>query len=90
MSISKTSQTKIFPKVDHITLTVKDFAKSKSFYKELFVDFFGGETALDELDVFGVRFGKGFMFGITPENPEFTNSKFNRYQVGLHHICFGA
>lgn len=53
----------------------------------MFVDFFGGETALDELDVFGVRFGKGFMFEIIPENPEFANSKFNCYQVGLHHFA---
>jgi hypothetical protein len=27
------------------------------------------------------------LFEISPENPEFIDSKFNRYQVGLHHFA---
>jgi hypothetical protein len=27
------------------------------------------------------------LFEISPENPEFVSSKFNRYQVGLHHFA---
>jgi catechol 2,3-dioxygenase-like lactoylglutathione lyase family enzyme len=82
MSISK-----IYPKVDHITLTVKDFQKSKDFYTQLFVDYLGGEVVLDFEDVFGIRFENGFMFEISTEKAEFKNSQFNRYQVGLHHFA---
>lgn len=82
-----TNQKNIFPRVDHIVLTTKDFEQSRILYTELFVNYFGGEVVLDEDDVFGVRFGGGFMIEIVPENPEFKNSKFNRYQVGLHHFA---
>lgn len=78
---------KLLPRIDHITLTVKDFEKSKEFYKSLFVDYLCGFVLLDTDDVFGVRFGSNFLFEISPENPEFAGSKFNRYQVGLHHFA---
>lgn len=79
--------TSISPKVDHITLTVKDFEKSKEFYTKLFGDYFGAEIVLDFEDVFGLRFIGGFMFEISLEHEEFKDSKFNRYQVGLHHFA---
>lgn len=75
------------PKVDHITLTVKDFQKSKEFYTKLFVNYLGANILLDEEKMFGVQFDSGFLFEITPENLEFKASKFNRYQVGLHHFA---
>ena len=78
---------KIYPRVDHITLTVKDFQKSKEFYTKLFVDCLCGEIVLDFEDVFGIRFEGGFMLEISVENPKFENSQFNRYQVGLHHFA---
>lgn len=78
---------KIFPRVDHITLTVKDFQQSKVLYNELFANYLGGEIVLDDFDVFGVRFASNFMIEIVPEKPEFKDSKFNRYQVGLHHFA---
>jgi catechol 2,3-dioxygenase-like lactoylglutathione lyase family enzyme len=77
----------IYPKIDHITLAVKDFDKSKIFYTDLFVNYFGGEIVLDDFDVFGVRFSSNFMFEIFPENNEFKESKFNKYKVGLHHFA---
>ncbi len=77
----------IYPRIDHITLTVKDFQKSKEFYTNLFVGYFGGEIVLNDIDVFGVRFSSNFMFEIFPENDEFKDSKFNKYQVGLHHFA---
>jgi catechol 2,3-dioxygenase-like lactoylglutathione lyase family enzyme len=81
------STAKVFPRVDHITLTVKDFEKSRSVYTELFVNHFGGEVVLDFEDVFGIRFNGNFMFEISAQHPEFKDSKFNRYQVGLHHFA---
>lgn len=81
------SQSKIYPKVDHITLTVKDFEKSKQFYTRLFVNYFGGEIVLDDFYVFGVRFSSNFMFAIFPESEEFKDSKFSKNQVGLHHFA---
>ena len=80
-------QPKILPRIDHITLTVKDFEQSKQFYKSLFVDYLGGFVRLDNKYVFGIRFENNFLFEISPENPEFIDSKFNRYQVGLHHFA---
>jgi catechol 2,3-dioxygenase-like lactoylglutathione lyase family enzyme len=80
-------QPKILPRIDHITLTVKDFEQSKQFYKSLFVDYLGGFVHLDNKYVFGIRFENNFLFEISPENPEFIDSKFNRYQVGLHHFA---
>jgi catechol 2,3-dioxygenase-like lactoylglutathione lyase family enzyme len=79
--------TPVLPRVDHITLTVKDFDQSKKFYTQLFVDFLGAKVLLDEDRVFGVQFESGFLFEICPENEEFETSKFNRYQVGLHHFA---
>jgi catechol 2,3-dioxygenase-like lactoylglutathione lyase family enzyme len=78
---------KVFPRVDHITLTVKDFEQSKVLYKYLFAKYLGGQIVLNEVDVFGVRFASNFMIEIVPENPKFKDSKFNRYQVGLHHFA---
>ncbi|MEI6728368.1 MAG: VOC family protein [bacterium] len=78
---------KISPRVDHITLTVKDFQKSKVLYNELFTNYLGGQIVLNEVDVFGVRFASNFMLEIVPENPEFKDSKFDRQQVGLHHFA---
>jgi catechol 2,3-dioxygenase-like lactoylglutathione lyase family enzyme len=80
-------QPKILPRIDHITLTVKDFEQSKQFYKSLFVDYLGGFVHLDNKYVFGIRFENNFLFEISPETPEFIDSKFNRYQVGLHHFA---
>ena len=77
----------IFPRVDHITLTVKDFEKSKEFYKKLFADYLGGSIALDSQYVFGIKFSNNFLFEVTPEHSEFIDSKFNRYQVGLNHFA---
>lgn len=77
----------IFPAIDHFTLTVKDFQKSKEFYTKLFVDYLGGSILLDDDNVFGIKFDSDFLFEISPEKPEFKDSKFNRYQVGLHHFA---
>lgn len=87
MPISQSSQPKTLPRIDHITFTVKDFEQSKQFYKSLFVDYLGGFVHLDNKYVFGIRFENNFLFEISPENPEFIDSKFNRYQVGLHHFA---
>jgi|694.fasta_scaffold40423_5 catechol 2,3-dioxygenase-like lactoylglutathione lyase family enzyme len=87
MPESQKPQTKILPRIDHITLNVKDFEKSKQFYKSLFVDYLGGFVHLDNQYVFGIRFENNFLFEISPENPDFAGSKFNRYQVGLHHFA---
>ena len=81
------SSHKIYPRVDHATLTVKDFQISKEFYTQLFVNYFGGKVVLDFEDVFGVRFESNFMFEISAEHPQFKDSKFNSYQIGLHHFA---
>jgi catechol 2,3-dioxygenase-like lactoylglutathione lyase family enzyme len=87
MSIPSNHQTQILPRVDHISLTVKDFEASKTFYKSLFVDYLGGTILLDDENVFGIRFASNFLFEFSPENTEFKDSKFNRFQVGLHHFA---
>jgi catechol 2,3-dioxygenase-like lactoylglutathione lyase family enzyme len=84
MSISKNSP---YPKVDHITLTVKNFQKSKLFYTDLFVNYLGGKIEIDDSDLFGIIFLNGFLFEIREESVEFKDSKFNCYQVGLHHFA---
>ncbi len=87
MSISKNIQTQIYPKVDHITLTVKDFQKSKAFYTDLFVNYLGGKIEINDENLFGILFQNGFLFEISGEKPEFKDLQFNRYQVGLHHFA---
>lgn len=80
-------QTKSYPKVDHISLTVKDFQKSKVFYTDLFVNYLGGKVEIEDDNLLGIMFQNGFLFEISAEKPEFKDSQFNRYQVGLHHFA---
>ena len=53
----------------------------------MFVNYFGGEVVLNDVDVFGVRFLNNFMFEIVPESSKFEDSKFNKNQIGLHHFA---
>jgi glyoxylase I family protein len=74
--------------IPHLVLTVKDFQKSRSFYKAIFVDFLGCEVKIDTNDFFYFRINSSDQsIGISTENQEFKQDKFNRYRVGLHHFA---
>jgi len=74
------------PKIDHVALSVKDIIESKSFYKSLFVDFLGYRVSDESENFLAIDFGGEFLFEIWQEHSEFNDSKFDRYQVGLHHF----
>ena len=77
-------------KIDHISLSVKDIDKSKSFYKSLFVNILGYKVSLEQEDFLAIDFDGSFLFEISQENTEFKNSKFDRYQVGLNHFAISV
>ncbi len=87
MTQSIPSKNIVLPRVDHINLAVKDYEESKKFYKQLFVDYLGGSLIMENEFVCGIKFVSNFLFEISPEDPQFATSKFNRYQVGLHHFA---
>lgn len=73
-------------KIDHVAFTVKDVNKSKSFYKLLFVDFLGYRVSDETENFLAIDFDGEFLFEIWQEHAQFKDSKFDRYQVGLHHF----
>ena len=52
-------------KIHHISLSVKDLDKSKSFYKSLFVDILGYKVSLELEDFLAIDFDGGFLFEIS-------------------------
>jgi extradiol dioxygenase family protein len=74
------------PKIDHLVLSVKDIKESKKFYKALFVDFLDYQISLESEDFLAIDFSGQFLLEICQEHPEFKNSSFDRYRVGLHHF----
>jgi len=89
--MSQEPKPKIFPRVDHITLNVKDFEQSKKLYTELFVDYLSGTVEIDDPELFGIGFGNGlrifFLFELKAENKEFKDDIFDKSRVGLHHFA---
>jgi catechol 2,3-dioxygenase-like lactoylglutathione lyase family enzyme len=74
--------------IPHLILTVKNFEKSKEFYKAIFVDTLGCEVKIDIEDFYYFKINDTDQsIGISTENPEFKEDIFNRYRVGLHHFA---
>ena len=72
----------------NIILTVTDIRRCKKFYKELLIDYLGGEIKTDEKDFFYFSLNKaGFSIGISQAATQFQAEKFNRHRVGLHHFA---
>jgi catechol 2,3-dioxygenase-like lactoylglutathione lyase family enzyme len=74
--------------IPHLILTVKDFERSKQFYKSIFIDTLGCEVKIESEDFFYFKINDTDQsIGISPENTEFKSETFNRYKVGLHHFA---
>ena len=72
----------------HLILTVTDIRRCKRFYKELFIDYLGGEVKTDEKEFYYFTLNKsGFSIGISQAEEKFQSEKFNRHRVGLHHFA---
>jgi catechol 2,3-dioxygenase-like lactoylglutathione lyase family enzyme len=74
--------------IPYIILTVKDFKKSKDFYKAIFVDTLGCQIKFDMDNFFYFIINDNDQsFGISPENINFKDQKFNQGRVGLHQFA---
>lgn len=80
--------------IAHIQLTVRDFERSRLFYRAL-CDYFemtcqydapGNEDERAILYYIGGKTG----LAIRPANPEYQTTNFHQYKPGLHHPCFRA
>lgn len=73
--------------IAHIQLTVRDVARSRSFYHKLLHECFGMTIQYDAPDVFyciGGRTGV-LIRGVAPEHRD---TPFDQWRIGLHHFCF--
>lgn len=73
--------------IAHIQLTVRDVARSRSFYCKLLHECFGMTIQYDAPDVFyciGGRTGV-LIRGVAPEHRD---APFDQWRIGLHHFCF--
>jgi catechol 2,3-dioxygenase-like lactoylglutathione lyase family enzyme len=74
--------------IPYIILTVKEFKISRDFYKAVFVDTLGCEVKFDIENFFYIILNdKDQSFGISPENVQFKDQKFNQGRVGLHQFA---
>ena len=72
--------------IDHISIRVKDYEKSKAFYGRLF-DFLGFELSDEYPDMIGWTNGKT-RYWITPADAEGRKRKYRIGDVGFHHYAF--
>lgn len=80
--------------IAHIQLTVRDFQRSRLFYRALCehfemtcqYDFPGNEEDRGMLYYIGGKTG----LAIRPANPEYQTTTVHQYRPGLHHLCFRA
>lgn len=83
--------------ISHVAVTVTNFDESKQFYAKL-MEHLGAGVFLDtkgapHVNAEGrvVLFAAAdFLFGLYEANPEHRGNKFDRYNVGLHHIAMAA
>lgn len=85
------------PKIDHIQITVKDFAKAEEFYDKL-MPFLGfdlakkgkGRVEANDFDVIEY-FHDNIIIGINSPREKFKNDEVHRRKPGsLHHLAFRA
>lgn len=74
--------------IAHIAITVSDFKKCNSFYRQLF-QFLEMQLIYDTDQVI---YGVGSRTGIVVKGAaaEFEHEKFEQNRIGLHHFCFRA
>src|SRR5262245_53857222 len=80
--------------IAHIQLTVRDFPRSRLFYRAL-CEYFEMHCQYDAPASEGERATLYYIGGktglaIRPVNPEYASARFHQYQPGLHHLCFRA
>lgn len=83
--------------IHHVSLTVTNFDRSKAFYDRLFALLGGqpimattGAPHVDPEGHFVLYAAPGMMVGIWEASKENRSNKFDRYNVGLHHVAFAA
>jgi catechol 2,3-dioxygenase-like lactoylglutathione lyase family enzyme len=72
--------------IDHISITVGDFAKSKAFYAKL-LDFLGFELKYEFTDSAGWSDGKT-LYWINQADREGKKHPYRKGNIGLHHYAF--
>ncbi|MEL6996812.1 MAG: VOC family protein [Pseudomonadota bacterium] len=72
----------------HVMLTVTQFDKAHAFYSKL-LPAFGMQCVNDGPD-FLYHVGARTAIGVRRCDPEFKDTKFEQYRVGLHHLCLRA
>jgi catechol 2,3-dioxygenase-like lactoylglutathione lyase family enzyme len=72
--------------IDHLVLSVGDFARSKAFYDEL-LTFLGFELKHDYDDMTGWSNGKT-LFWIAAADAEGRKRKYRKGDIGFHHYAF--
>jgi catechol 2,3-dioxygenase-like lactoylglutathione lyase family enzyme len=72
--------------VDHLVLSVGDFACSKAFYAKL-LGFLGFKLKYDFADMAGWSNGKT-LFWIAPADAQGRNKKYRKGDIGFHHYAF--
>lgn len=72
--------------IDHISIRVSDYERSKAFYSKL-MDFLGFEVEADYGSTIGWKNGVT-LFWIAPADAEREQGRHHTGQVGLHHYAF--
>jgi catechol 2,3-dioxygenase-like lactoylglutathione lyase family enzyme len=72
--------------IDHISIRVSDYEKSKAFYSQLFT-FLGFEVSDEYPDTIGWTNGKT-RYWIAPADPQGKKHKYRIGDIGLHHYAF--
>ena len=72
--------------IDHIVLSVGDFARSKEFYSKL-LSFLGLKLKYEYSDMAGWSDGKT-LFWITAADTEGRKRKYRKGDIGFHHYAF--
>lgn len=74
--------------IAHIQLSVRDVARSRSFYYRLLHQTFGMAIQYDIPGVVFYCIGGRTGIGIRPADPRDPDTGFDQWRVGLHHFCF--
>jgi glyoxylase I family protein len=83
--------------INHVSVTVTDFDRAKLFYTRMF-ELLGAKPVLDKKGAphreedgrFMLFAGNGFMFAVFEASKDNRGNRFDRYNVGLHHVAFNA
>jgi len=74
--------------VAHVMLTVRDIARSRTFYSRLL--HFLGLVEVMNADAIYYCVGGRTAVGLRPADPAHAGERFDQGRVGLHHLCFRA